>query len=181
MFSRRFLVALGVAVVSVVPATIGCSALATASEDSGRSAVGIARRADGSVVAVTAWCIGQRAENLQVASFDGQEATETIYAATGSSSEPVTVHTIGHIDGLTPTQNHGLPTSELLVAFNSGERRDWLQHKAYPSTAAVFEIDELPVTNEDLPTRVVAQDRQEMSLQELIGLKCVTPQPMPPR
>lgn len=178
MFSRRLLVALGVAVLSVVPATIGCSALATASDDSGRSAVGMARRADGSVVVVTAWCIGQRDENLKVASFDGNEATETIYSAVGSSREPVTVHTIGHIDTLTPTRNQGLPTSELLVAYNSGERRDWLQHKAYPSTAAVFEVDQLPMTTDELPTTVIAADRQEMSLQELIGLKCVTPHPI---
>lgn len=148
---------------------VGC---AERSDDAGRSAVGVARRADGSVVVVTAWCLGKREEKIQISRFEGGDARELLYVARGSTSEPVTIHTVGHIDTLTPFRNRGLPTTGVLVAYNAGKRQTLFRQQAYPSTVAVFELDRLPLAESRLPRTVLAGDQREISIKALIGGKC---------
>lgn len=172
---RRWMVPIATALSAALVTGLAGSLASQRAEASGRSAVGVAKRTDGSIVMVTVWCLGQRHENLHISRFD-QDPTELIYVAAGISSEPITVHTIGHVDdGINPMRNQGLPSRGLLVAYNTGERSVLLGSAAYPSTAAVFAIDRLPVSDDPLPTDLMAGNQQVVRLHQLIDAKCHDP------
>lgn len=161
----------------VSAATCGLANAAQA-DDWGRSAVGVAKRSDGAVAVVTVWCMGRRQENLQIAGFNG-EIGDSVYAAAGQSDTPATVHTIGRGDGhLVPLRSKAIPTSERLIAYNAGERRDLLGAHVYPSSVAVFTADRLPVSDAPLPTELLAGDHQRTSLDELVAHKCDAADPL---
>lgn len=154
----------------------GCTAV----PDTERSAVGVAARSDGSVVLITAWCMAARTEDPQVHSYrtgNGQGPAELLYRASGSSDEPVTVHHVGQRNkGFRAVENRPLPTSELLIAYNAGSVRVGFGSREFPSSAAVFRLSDLPVSDEELPAEVVTGARHRVPLQQLIQGKCIDPE-----
>ncbi|OYO18187.1 hypothetical protein BI335_08105 [Enemella evansiae] len=144
----------------------------SASDAGGRSVVGMARRSDGSLVMVTAWCLGERTEEPRIATWDGRVGEE-LYAASGPSSDPVTVHEVGRpAPGFTLRSNRPLPTGRTLVAHNAGERQELFRQRAYPSTVAVFDLGDLPTSDDPVPERLITGERQRTTAELLIAGKC---------
>lgn len=136
--------------------------------------VGMAKRSNGSLVMVTAWCLGERTEQPRIATWDGRIGDE-LYAASGPSSDPVTVHEIGRpAPGFTLRTNRPLPSQTNLVAHNAGERRELFSERAYPSTVAVFRIADLPTSEAPVPTELITGERQRATPEQLIAGKCAT-------
>ncbi len=167
----------GITAASALVLVAGC----TAAPDTERSAVGVAARSDGSVVLVTAWCMAARTEDPQVHSYrvDGVNSgpVELLYRASGSSQDPVTVHQVGQANqGFEAVTNQPLPASGLLIAYNAGSVRSGLGSRAFPSSAALFTLSDLPVSDDPLPQQVVTGARHRVPLQQLIQGKCVDPE-----
>ncbi|OYO21616.1 hypothetical protein CGZ93_09940 [Enemella dayhoffiae] len=156
----------------------GCAAPGSAAtrrvadDGQGRSVVGVAKRSDGRIVLVTAWCLGERREQPRIASYDGRAGQE-LYAAHGQSSDPVTVHEVGRpASGFELIRNQPLPVRGLLIAHNAGERGGWLAEQAYPSAVAVFGVADLPTSDAPMPPRLITGDRQRTTSEQLISAKC---------
>lgn len=139
----------------------------------GRSVVGVARRTDGAVTVVTAWCIGSRDEDLRIASYLEAEHGDVLYRTTGPSGEPLTVATVGRpVKGFEVVVNKPFPGGPM-VAYNAGARRDWLFRRTYPSSATVFVMEDLPVSDAAVPDRVMVGQLKVITVQEMIAAKCV--------
>lgn len=144
----------------------------SATDATGRSVVGLARRSDGSLVMVTAWCLGRRTEEPRIALWDGRIGTE-LYAASGPSSDPVTVHEVGRpTPGFTVHTNGALPAQGTLVAHNAGEREELFSKHAYPSSVAVFTLADLPTSDDPVPDQLITGERQRTTASRLIAGKC---------
>ncbi|GAB3623488.1 hypothetical protein GCM10027418_15710 [Mariniluteicoccus endophyticus] len=141
----------------------------------GRSVVGVARRTDGAVVVVTAWCIGNREEDVRITSYKEAEVGEELYRTRGPSSDPLTVVTAGKPDrGFEVLVNRPMPDHPM-IAYNAGARRDWLIKRTYPSAATVFVLGELPLTDAPVPEQVMVGHLKVVPVQQLIAAKCVDP------
>lgn len=167
---RRF-AALGLlaAVIVLIPSVM------QAGPTYGRSVVGVARRTDGAVTVVTAWCIGSRSEDLRIASYLEAQHGDVLYRTTGPSSDPLTVATVGRpVTDFDIRINKPFPGGPM-VAYNAGARRDWLVRRTYPSTATVFVMEDLPVSDAAVPEKVMVGHLKVVTVQEMIAAKCVDP------
>lgn len=146
--------------------------------DVGRSTVGMARRSDGSVVMVTAWCAGQRMENPRVEYYTGSElphADARLYEAVLESNTPLTVHAIGRGQPQEIRVNKPIRGGVQLIAFNSGRRSDLLRATEYPSSASLFVLNELPVSDEAVPPRVLTGNHRLIDVNVMAADKCIDP------
>lgn len=156
----RRIVALGALVIAVLLAL----AVARSGPEYGRSMVGIAKRSDGRVVVVTAWCIANRAESLHIRDYTEGQLGRDLLVRQARSSEALTVMEI----------DEPLPRTPLVV-YNTGSRRDWLIRREFPSAATVFLTGELPVSDQPLPDRVMVGATHIVPRAELVAAKCQKP------
>lgn len=174
---RRPRSALTAAVVTVaLLAGSGC----TLNAPEARSAVGVARRTDGTVALVTSWCAGERTENPQISTYvpstGSSDSSRVLFEAQGRTSDPITVMEVGReAPGYTLTVNEPLPTDISLIAFNYGSQKQLFREVSYPSSAAVFALHELPISDEAIPELVLTGARKVISTNELSNTKCQTP------
>lgn len=162
----------GVLAAALLLAT-GC----TLNQPEARSAVGVARRTDGTVVLVTVWCAGERTENPQISTYvptsQDSEQSRVLFEARGRSADPITVMEVGlEAPGYTLTVNEPLPESESLIAFNYGSQQQLFREVSYPSSAAVFALHELPISDAAIPDPVLTGPRKVISSSELSNTKC---------
>ncbi|GAB3698279.1 hypothetical protein [Mariniluteicoccus flavus] len=166
---RILLLGLAVTLALLIPAML------QAGPEYGRSVVGVARRTDGTVVVVTAWCIGNRHEDLRISGYAEAQLGEELYRTTGPSSDPLTMVTIGQpARDFEVKTNRPLPTGPL-VAYNAGARRDWLIRRTYPSSATAFLVGDLPVSDAVIPEKVMVGQLKVVPLHEMVAAKCVNP------
>lgn len=164
-------VSLVIGLVLVLGASIAGSVLWRT--DEGRSIVGVARRTDGSVTLVTAWCAGQRLDEPRIDTWVDGRAEKRLVAASGSSTQDITTYVVGrpHSD-MDETVNEPLPNSTPLVAYNAGQPDSWWPRQGYPSSATVFRVDQLPVSDTDVPREVMVGDGEVISSAELLAQRC---------
>lgn len=154
-------------------ASTGC----TLNAPEARSAVGAARRGDGTVALVTSWCAGERTENPQISTYvpstGSSDSSQVLFEARGRTSDPITVVEVGReTPGYTLTVNQPLPNDTSLIAFNYGSQRQLFRDVSYPSSAAVFALHELPVSDAAIPELVLTGARKVISTTELSNTKC---------
>lgn len=167
------------AVAAVVTAALLVGTGCTLNGSEARSAVGVARRTDGTVALVTSWCAGERTENPQISTYvpssGAADSSRVLFEAQGRSSDPITVMEVGReAPGYTLTVNEPLPTDTSLIAFNYGSQRQFFREVSYPSSAAVFALHELPISDEAIPELVLTGPRKVISTTELSNTKCQT-------
>lgn len=141
--------------------------------DDGRSSVGMAKRPDGSVVMVTAWCAGPRIDHPFIATWDDGERGQTILESSGTTDATTTIFTVGGLNsGYTDAVQEPLPQDQLLIAYNRGKPDSVLPRQGYPSAATLFRVDGLPVSRAKLPEQVVVGNNRVVPLSELVDQRC---------
>ena len=141
--------------------------------DEGRSSVGVARRTDGSVTLVTAWCAGERLDEPRIDAWVDGRSGHRLMAASGSSTQDVTAYVVGRPNaGMEETVNEPLPESDPLVAYNAGQPDSWWPRQGYPSSATVFRVNQLPVSDTDIPREVMVGDGEIIPSSELFTQRC---------
>ena len=141
--------------------------------DEGRSTVGVARRTDGSVTVVTAWCAGERLDEPRIDTWVDGRSGKRLVAASGSSTQDVTAYVVGRPNtGMEETVSEPLPESDPLVAYNAGQPDSWWPRQGYPSSAAVFRVNQLPVSDTDVPREVMVGDGEVIPSAELFTERC---------
>ena len=167
-----------VAIVLGVTLTIGASVAGTVlwRTDEGRSTVGVARRTDGSVTVVTAWCAGPRVDEPRIDTWVESGTGPNLMTASGSTTDSITMHIVGRPEsGMAESVNKPLPEDRLLVAYNAGRPDTWWPRDGYPSSATVFRVNELPVSDTPMPRDLVVGDGETVSATEFVENRCSSP------